>query len=254
MTVMLDLVRQAINGTGEETEVQRGTPGRNPALAWRTAATVVGVGLLANGLRRRSLGGTLIAGVGGVLLREAIVGRGPVQEALGLQRFVAASAKPFEVRRTGTILKSPEEVYGLWRDPVALKAIFEGLADVTVIDENRLHWAMKGPLGTSLAFDTIYVDARPGERLRWRSLAGAPLLTGGSLTFRPTPNRGTEVTLVLQFAAPGGLAGTKAASLLEAVPRGIELQVLRNLKCLAEVGEVTTIKGQPACRNDGRDV
>lgn len=254
MTVMLDLVRQTINSTGEEADVKRGTPGRNPALAWRTAAAAVGVGMLASGLRRRSFGGTLIASVGGLLLRESIVGRGPVQEALGLQAFVSRAAEPLEVQRTGTILESADEIYRLWRHPLALKAIFLDLAEVTVIDENRLHWAMKGPLGIPLEWDTIYTDARPGEFLRWKSLAGAPMLTGGSLSFRPAPNRGTEVTLMLQFAAPGGLTGTKAAALLEAVPRGIELQVLRNLKCLAEVGEVTTVKGQPACRNDGRDL
>jgi hypothetical protein len=61
-----DRARCGSLSAAEETDVKRGTPGR-------TAAAAVGVGMLDAGLRRRSLGGTLIASVGGLLLREGIV-------------------------------------------------------------------------------------------------------------------------------------------------------------------------------------
>ena len=239
----------------QATETAPGTTGLSVWDAGRVAAGIVGGAIVTSGLLRRSLPGTLLALAGADLVRQAVTGNSMVFKFLGVTDEEGdLRDKAIDVQRTSTIRRSPEELYRLWRDPATLPAIMEDFAEVMVLSDTRVHWVLMGPLKLRLRWETEVTEDRPGEVIRWRSIPGAELPNEGSIQFRAAPgNLGTEVVLRLRFVPPGGMLAQRAARMMRAVPRGLELRALRNFKCLAETGEVTSIKRQPACRGAGRD-
>ncbi|MFN3430643.1 MAG: hypothetical protein ACK46X_11895, partial [Candidatus Sericytochromatia bacterium] len=74
------------------------------------------------------------------------------------------------------------------------------------------------------------------------------------LTLRPAPERGTEIVLTLEVTSPISVGAGRVSGPLRGMARGFEARVLRNLKCLAEVGEVTRGRPRATCRADGLEV
>ncbi len=157
-----------------------------------------------------------------------------------------------EVERSITIGRPAGELYRRWREPETLSQVMGHAAEVRDAGEGRTHWRVHAPLGQSLEWETRVVEERPGELIRWESLAGAALANEGSVTFRPAPGDwGTEVTLHFRFDPPGGAAGTAAAKLMEAVPKTLVSKALRRFKSLVETGEVPTLEHNPSARGRG---
>ena len=200
----------------------------------RLASGLVGGVLAVAGLRRHSLGGLAVAGVGAALMLRAVVGRCAAYRVRAIRRGI-------HVRRVITIQCAPREVYDLCRDLTNLPRFMHHLESVTLEDAGISRWVIKeGP--TRLAYRAEIVEDTPGRRLRWRSLPGGDLAHEGELDFRVAPaDRGTEVVIKLHYFPPGGLV---VASTLYALLRwlartqlGMELVRLRQL---IETGELAT--------------
>jgi uncharacterized membrane protein len=68
----------------------------------------------------------------------------------------------------------------------------------------------------------------------------------GSVQFRKAPgNRGTEVTVAIQYATPAGSVGKAIASIFGKNPQHVVREDLRHFKQLLEAGEIATTVGQP---------
>ncbi len=160
-----------------------------------------------------------------------------------------------EVERSLTVGRSAEELYSLWLEPDTLPKIMNHVAEVRSGAEGQMHWQMKLPLGQSLEWDTHVTEARPNELVHWQSLEGAALPNEGRVTFRPAPaERGTVVTLKLEFNPPGGALGSAVAKQFEAVPKNLVSKALRRFKSLAETGEMPTLSSNPSARGRGDNV
>ena len=160
-----------------------------------------------------------------------------------------------EVERSLTIGRSAEELYKLWLEPTTLPKIMSHAAEVRQEEDDQAHWKMNLPLGQSLEWDTRVTEERPNELVHWASLAGAALPNEGWVTLRPAPaERGTVVTLRLEFNPPGGVLGNAAAKQFEAVPKTLVGKALRRFKSLAETGEVPTLSSNPSARGRGDNV
>jgi uncharacterized membrane protein len=68
----------------------------------------------------------------------------------------------------------------------------------------------------------------------------SPVRTSGQVTFTELPNAQTEITVTLQYVAPGGVAGEKLAALLTN-PENMLEEDLRNFKAFVE-GRVATTR------------
>src|SRR5207237_1200764 len=67
--------------------------------------------------------------------------------------------------------------------------------------------------------------------------------------FRKAPgNRGTEVSVALEYKAPGGAIARSLAALVGWEPEQVVRESLRHLKQLTEAGEIPTTAGQPVGR------
>lgn len=158
-----------------------------------------------------------------------------------------AGAPDLYFDRTIIVNRTPRECYDYWRDLRNVARFTQRLERVTPLDERRSHWIMKVPGGANLEWVAEITEDKPGERLRWRSAAGAPIQHAGSVTFEPAPGgRGTFVSVAMHYHTPGGSIGAALGRLLGPDPFGEVRENLRRFKHLMETGEIPTTAGQPA--------
>ena len=209
----------------------------------RAGAVALGGALVAFGLRRRSLGGTVIALVGGALSYRT------------LSDYLTVTGGIEPIERSITIDKSADELSDLARDPESLERIVGHFADVSEIGDDRSRWSAGGPLARELSWEMRVAEDEPGERLRWETVdddSSGALFDSWSLSFDEAPgDRGTEVTLEVRFDPPGGTAGSAAAERLDVIPESLVGTALDRFKSLAETGTVPTTENRPSTRGRG---
>jgi uncharacterized membrane protein len=216
----------------------------------RLVSAAAGSILALLGVGRRDLAGLAIAGVGGALVYRGATGRCSVYQALGVntadedgeaQRTRLAD-RGVHVNASFLINKSPEELYGFWKNFENLPQFMTHLESVRKIDEARSHWVAKAPriYGGKVEWDAEITADEPNSRIAWRALPGADVEHRGSIKFkRALGDRGTMVNVDLDYRPPGG--------------QQIHAD-LRNFKRMMELGEIPTIAGQPrgTCTGRGR--
>jgi len=156
------------------------------------------------------------------------------------------------VSRSVTIGRSEDELYEAWRDPHVFSQIMGHFAEITATGEDHYRWTVHGPAGAALSWETRLVESEPGEVIRWQTVGDAPVPNSGSVRFRPAPgDRGTLVTLSLDFDPPGGTPGEAALKRLDVVPETLAGEALGRFKSLTESGEIPTLAGNPSGRGTG---
>ena len=224
----------------------------NVGEAERLASLFGGVALVTAGLQRRSLGGLVLAAVGGGLVYRGYTGSCGLYKKLGLTSAKPASPHEYfdhgiHVETAITIDASPDQLYSFWRQFDNLPKFMSHLLSVEVVDDKRSKWVAKGPAGSSVRWEAEVINDEPGKLIAWRSLAGAQVDNAGSVRFlEAPPGRGTEVRVTLDYIPPGRTVGAWVAKLLGEDPqRQIETD-LRRLKQILETGEVTTSQSSTA--------
>lgn len=157
----------------------------------------------------------------------AVAGVAVIDAYAGVRRQRRMLGEP--VRQAITINRAPEEVYAVWRNFEQLPRFMTWVESVHDLGGGRSHWKVKTPAGASIEYDAEIVEDVPGNRIAWRSLPGATVPNSGQVTFIAAPgNRGTEVIVDMQVAAPLGktIAGSEAKG------------DLRRLKQVLETGEI----------------
>lgn len=220
--------------------------------AWaRVGGDMMDLALLGNALNSpnadRNRVAAATAAVLGVTVLDVLTGRdlsrsGDGQRQQGQGRGIAGQmrqGRPVQVRQSITINRSPEEVYGFWRNFQNLPRFMAHLESVEVIDERRSHWRAKGPAGQVVEWDAEIIEDRPHELIAWRSLPNADVPNAGVVRFVRAPgNRGTEVHVEMTYEPPGGQLGKIAAKLLGESPEQQVKDDLRRFKQVLETGEV----------------
>ena len=219
----------------------------------RIVSAVAGGALAVCGFRQRGWSGLLLTVAGAALLHRGATGHCNTYQALGMTTNTATTtdaevAKDVHLKKSITINKSPEEIYGFWRRFENLPRFMKHLESVTTLDANRTHWVAKGPAGTTVEWDAEIYNEKPNELIAWRSLAGSEITNAGSVHFEPGGERGTEVKVVLNYNAPGGKLSALLAKLFGQEPGQLIDEDLRRLKQILETGEIATTEGQTSGR------
>lgn len=230
---------------------------RPPESIERAFSVIVGGALVLDGLGRRNVAGFAEVLAGAMLAYRAATGHAPISDKLGMSTAergdVAALPvrKLVSVRKTFTIMRPADELYGIWRKLERLPEFMKHLERVTDFSDGRSHWVANGPLGKKFEWEAEITQDEPGRCLAWRSLGGSEIAHTGSVRFAEAPaGRGTEVHVALEYAPPAGAAGDLIAKLLGRSPEQEIQEDLRRFKQLAEAGEVATTVGQPSGRSD----
>ena len=163
-------------------------------------------------------------------------GKGHEQRAAG----EAEAARGIQVRRSVTVLRSPEEIYRFWRDFRNLPRFMRHLESVETLSDTRSRWRATAPAGTTVEWEAEIIEDRPGEGISWRSLPGSEVDNIGTVRFVPAPGggRGTEIHVELRYDPPGGKLGSIVAKLFGQAPERQVATDLRRLKQVLETGEV----------------
>jgi uncharacterized membrane protein len=227
----------------------------------RIVSAVGGGALALYGLTRGSLGGIVLALVGGALVYRGATGHCNTYEALGMStaregargsRVSVPGNRGIKVEKSVTVNRSASELYSFWRNFENLPSFMDHLESVTVQDDKRSHWVAKAPAGTTVEWDAEIINEKENQLIAWRSLEGADVDNAGSVRFEgATGGRGTIVKVTLEYNPPGGIVGATIAKLFGEEPSGQVQEDLRRFKQVMEAGERSTTEGQSSGRSAG---
>ena len=224
------------------------------AVGWTesTAGTVQRLGLVASagaliayGLNRRSVGGTMLA-VGAVpLAYKGVTGQWPSMSLLRVAqnradtREALAGERGIHVRESIRLMRPVHELYRFWRRFENLPRFMSNLVEVIDLGAGRSRWIAKGPAGALIEWDAEIINEVENEVIGWRSLPGSDVATAGSVNFDSVRRgRSTQVSVHLQYAPPAGSLGALVATIAGREPSQTVREDLRRLKQILEAGEI----------------
>lgn len=193
----------------------------------RLITVAAGGALALLGLRRRGLGGILLAAAGGYLVYRAANGSELISQVTGTG---SGSAKPIFMENSIAIDRPAQQVYDYWRKLENLPHIMSHLESVTTLDDRRSRWVAKAPLGTHVEWEAEIVNDKPGERIGWHSLPGATVDNAGSVQFESLADGKTRVHVALSYRPPAGPLGAAVAKLFGEEPSQQIADDLQNFK------------------------
>ncbi|MDQ2670858.1 MAG: SDR family NAD(P)-dependent oxidoreductase [Gemmatimonadota bacterium] len=226
--------------------------GRNVGGKERMISVAAGAALVAAGIRRRGAARALLLPLGTALIGRGVTGHCPVNRAIGRNSALDHDAVSpvasvnrghgIKVERSVIIQRARNELYAYWRNFENLPRFMKHLESVTVIDQTRSHWVVKGPAGTHVEWDAEIHNEIPNELIAWRSVGGADVGNAGSVHFRDVDG-GTEVRVVLSYEPPAGRVGAAIAKLFGEEP---SQQVEGDLGRFRDIMEARTPAGAGA--------
>jgi uncharacterized membrane protein len=183
-------------------------------------------------------------------IKLLLAGTGTAAIAFGLMRSVTVRrfrTLPYgygtRIKKSVTVNRSAADLYSYWRKIENLKKLFPNVSSVKTIDNTRSAWTFRGPRGVELKWTAEITIDRATEMIGWRSVGRADLDNAGYIRFDRAPGeRGTVVTVALQYNPPAGKLGTAVATLFGENPAFQVEDALRKFKQLMEAGEIATAR------------
>lgn len=183
----------------------------------RLASMVGGTALALWGLRRRSVGGLLVAAAGAALGWRGVTGHCRAYEALGVDRAHPGTVEGnlgVKIERSVAVAVPRAQVFRIWRNFTNLPHIMSHLERVEALTPTRSRWVLKPLAGTTIEWEAEIINEEPDALIAWRTLDHAGVDHAGSVRFEPIEGgRATLVSVSLQYAPPGGAIGHAVASL-----------------------------------------
>ena len=159
------------------------------------------------GLRKKSIGLTLAGGT------MAWCGYGSRLGAVPLGSAISVEKKMF-------VNRPPAQVYQVWRQLNNLPRFMRHLDAVRILDYKHSQWFVTGPTGRQISWTAEMFEDVPNQRISWRSLPGSDVVNAGTVCFEGGPHgHGTELSVTLRYAPPGGVVGRWAQSCCATIRR-----------------------------------
>jgi uncharacterized membrane protein len=214
----------------------------------RWAGVAMATAVVAYGLSRRSLPGAALAAAAAPLAYRGVTGAWPgFSNGLADTRVALGGGRGIHVREAIRLEVPLEVVYVFWRRLENLPLFMTHIQEVRDLGGGRSHWVAEGPADILVEWDAEIINEVPNEVIGWRSIAGSDIATAGSVHFSTArQGRSTQVSVNLQYAAPGGTASRLLASVLGRDPAHMIREDLRRVKQLLEAGETPRATGAEA--------
>jgi uncharacterized membrane protein len=180
----------------------------------RMISAIAGGALALYGLRRGSLGGLLVAGLGAALGYRGITGHCALYEQLGIDAGSAdrnVGNLGVKIDREIVVTATPDRLYGIWRNFENLPRLLSHVEQVEVLSPTRSRWTLKAP--TVVSWEAELINDKINELIAWRTVGNQWVNHAGSVTFEPIAAGSTRLYVSLQYDPPGGRIGHAVASL-----------------------------------------
>ena len=180
----------------------------------RMISAIAGGALAVYGLRRGSLGGLLLAGLGAALGYRGISGHCAMYEKLGIDAGGARRSVGnlgVKIDREIVVNAPPERLYGIWRNFENLPRLLSHVERVEVLSPTRSRWTLKPPV--SVSWEAELINDKINELIAWRTTGNEWVEHAGSVSFERVGDSATRVHVALQYDPPGGRIGHAVASL-----------------------------------------
>jgi uncharacterized membrane protein len=128
---------------------------------------------------------------------------------------------------------SAPELYRLWANFENFPHFMKHIHSVKMTGDRTSHWVMEGPMGTRVEWDAETTAMDENKRIAWNSKDRSPVTTSGQVTFNQLPNEQTEVTVLMHYDPPAGMAGDLVSRFFGDMDERV-LEDLRNFKAYAE--------------------
>ena len=148
-----------------------------------------------------------------------------------------AKQQGIHVRKSITVNRPADEVYGFWRNLENLPRFMDHLESVQVTGKGRSHWKAKAPAGTTVEWDAELLNVSDNREMTWRSVEGSEVEHTGRVRFEPD-GAGSRIHVQMRYAPPGGVIGHVVAKAFGADPKSEMDEDLARLKSLIETGRV----------------
>lgn len=175
------------------------------------------------------------AGAGGAMLLRGISGYCPVYDAA--DHLMNDKASNVNIRVASVIDKPVGEVYNFWRNLENLPKFMNHLDSVRTISSTISEWTAKGPAGIGkISWNAEIVRDEKNQLLSWNSIEGSSIKNSGKVVFK-SKGRATEIDVAISYHAPLGIAGERAAKLLNPYFEKMVKDDISNLKVYLETGQ-----------------
>jgi uncharacterized membrane protein len=211
----------------------------------RVGGDLIDLALLASGARTRGARAPRIPVAGAVLATVTAV---DLLAALRVRRSngVTGGDRVIRARAAVTVNRPVHEVYEFWHDLENLPRFMIHLESVRVTGPGGSHWTATAPAGRTVEWDATVTADRRDELIAWESDPGARVRNRGAVRFMPAPgDRGTVISVELEYEPPGGALGSLVARLLGEEPVQQVKDDLRRCKQLLETGEIARSAASP---------
>lgn len=142
-----------------------------------------------------------------------------------------------------------QEVFTYWSNLENFPQIMSNVEEVRVMDQEKSHWRIKGPLGKTVEFDAKTVEMSPERGIGWNSVDGE-VDTSGQVRFEEVAQGRTRIDVTMNYAdPPGGRVGEVVAEAVSNPEREMR-EDLENFARKIERGELNL--GGPGAQAGGR--
>lgn len=139
-----------------------------------------------------------------------------------------------QITKSIIVKAEPERVFALWSNFENFPHFMDHVEEVKREGDKKSEWTVSGVLGSSVNWTAEMTRLEKNKRIGWSTKdREGSVTTSGQVTFNPLTNKETEVTVVMQYSAPGGKVGKAVADLLANPEKRLEAD-LRNFKSFAE--------------------
>ena len=187
------------------------------------------------GRRRKGWPGVAARLAGAAVAKRAITNT-PVRRLTG----VAAGRRAIDVQKSITVQAPVARVFAFFTEwenwPRWMSHVREVRSTGSVPGEDRTHWVVDGPAGTTVSWDAITTALIPNEQIAWRSVEGGPIEHSGVVRFSSTADGATIIDVKMSYTPPAGAVGHAVASILGRDPKRQMDDDLARLKTTIESG------------------
>jgi uncharacterized membrane protein len=203
----------------------------------RAASGLLGALAALWGFGRHSFGGTLV-GTAGLLLAGRAATNLPLRRLIG----VGAPRHAVDVQKSIRIHAPVEKVFRLWDDFENFPVFMRHVRDVRRIgaaeDRERWRWAVTGPTGTEVEFDSLVTEREENALIAWRTEGDALVQHAGRVRFMDAGDGSTIVDVKMSYKPVAGAVGHVIAKLIGTDPKSQMDQDLLRMKTFLETGKL----------------